>query len=425
MNEADKLWDEGEAIFAQWGLQEIPFSENAGTLEAKRLHQVFTGRTNELRQVFNLIRGQEPKRILVYGWIGIGKTAFLREVLGVLQRRAKKVLTAYVSLPPNMDLATASLVALAREMEDDEWAQHQLNQMGLLPRKRAVKKTGIVRGGVPGTGAEKHEETIPVSQPQYPALSFEDLLERAYTQYDRVVIAIDDLDKHDPARLRQLLRDAQGLLKGKAWFMLTGHPSGLTRDLLTRELGLFDLAIKLTPLDQETTYRMLVNYLNSARPTETRREIDDPRAVWPFTPETASELCRRSDGVPRYLNRLGTYTLLKAAELRQGMITADVLTKGVAYAEQRLRGQQGLTARDIYILELVLDKKLLSDESVSLADLERVRAREFGEIMPILEKLVQHDLLRRIPSDRAIVYAPSPLISDEADNEANNEEEAE
>jgi hypothetical protein len=50
-----------------------------------------------------------------------------------------------------------------------------------------------------------------------------------------VVIAIDDLDKQDPAYARQLLLDAQGLLKGRAWFLLTGHPSGITRDYLIRD----------------------------------------------------------------------------------------------------------------------------------------------------------------------------------------------
>lgn len=34
----------------------------------------------------------------------------------------------------------------------------------------------------------------------------------------------------------------------------------------------------------------------------------------------------------------------------------------------------------------------------------------FSEIMPILEKLVQLDLLRRLPTERAAEFGPSPML---------------
>jgi len=207
-----------------------------------------------------------------------------------------------------------------------------------------------------------------------------------------------------------MLRSAQGMLKGGASFILTGQPAGLTRDILTCDLGLFDLPIELRPLDQSTTYRMLINYLNSARPKETRRDPDDLRAVHPFTPEAARILCEHSDGVPRYLNRLGTYVLLKAAELQADLINADVLRQGLEYADRQLRGQKGLTPEDYYVLDLVLEKGVLSDATATLEDLEWLKIKEFNEIMPILEKLVQLDLLRRLPTERAAEFGPSPML---------------
>lgn len=326
MSEADRIFDELSNTLSRWGLDEIPFTESASSLGISQLREVFTGRTEELREVLTLFQGRERKRILVYGWVGIGKTAFILEVLSVLQRKAKDTLATYISLPPETDLATAVLIALARKMEDDEWAQHQLNLMGLRPRRRPVQKTGKGKAGIASIGIEAEETTVSVTSPRFPALSFEDLLERALKKYSRVVIAIDDLDKQDPARVRELLRNDQGLLKSGAWFMLTGHPSGLTRDILTSDLGLFDLAIELKPLDQATTFRMLVNYLNSARPKRARHNFDDPDAVRPFTPETARMLCERSDGVPRWLNRLGSYVLLKAATIGVDLVTDEVLT---------------------------------------------------------------------------------------------------
>jgi hypothetical protein len=410
MSPTDHIWDELDAAFSRWGLREIPFSESASELGKAQLHEVFTGREKELREVLSLFKGRERKRILVYGWIGIGKTAFIREVLGVLQRKSKDTLATFINLPSETDLATAALIALARKMEDDEWAQHQLNQMGLRPRKPAYKRKEKVKAGIQFIEGDRELETVPVNKPQFPALAFEDLLERALKKHKRVVIAIDDLDKQDPARVRELLKNAQGMLKGEAWFMLTGHPSGLTREFFLRELGIFDLAIELKQLDQATTYRMLFNYLNSARSRKNKYDPDDEKTFRPFTLETARLLCERSSGVPRWLNRLGNYVLLKAAELNAEAITPEVLQQGLEYADQKLRGQTGLTAQERYILELVLKKGILSDANITLADLERVRAKEFSEILPILEKLIQLDLVQRLPTERAAEFEPTPML---------------
>ena len=97
MSKTDELWDETDEIWNNWNLQEIPFSESASSLRSN-LDKVFTSRTKELKQIFHLLRGRERKRILVYGLIGIGKTAFILEVLSVLQRKSKDTLATYISL---------------------------------------------------------------------------------------------------------------------------------------------------------------------------------------------------------------------------------------------------------------------------------------------------------------------------------------
>jgi hypothetical protein len=327
--------------------------------------------------------------------------------LATLRRKAKNTLATYITLPREAeDLATFALIALAREMKDDQWAQHVLQQMGLPPRRRPVEK----RTEIDAKFVKTSEETVPVSQPQFPTLSFEDLLERAFEKYKRVVIAIDDLDKQDHSRAHAMLREAQGMLKGEASFILTSHPGGLTHDILTRDLGLIDTPIELKTLDIDTTYRMLINYLNSARPNHAKRDDpDDPLAVAPFTPETARELCRRSEGVPRYLNRLGRHVLTWAALQHDELITPDVLRRGLEYTDDRLRSQT-LTSEDYYVLELVLGKGSISDETVTLDELEQLKVREFNEVMPILEKLVQYDLLRRLSTEGVSEFGPSPLL---------------
>ena len=418
MSVFDQLYQDSEDIYARWNLSEIPFAESAEKLQ--KLSQVFTGREPELRQVVNLLRSRDAKSILVYGWIGIGKTAFIREILAGIDRNMPKTLTATIKLEPNTDLATAALIALARKMPNNDWAQYQLNRMGLRPGK-ALRDRKTQAGGKFVLEGSVEETTVAPEAPQFPTLSFEDLLERAMKTYDRVVIAIDDLDKQDPAQARQLLLNAQGLLKGRAWFLLTGHPSGITRDYLIGDRGLFDLSLKLEQFDLDTSYHMLVNYLASAR----RRPVDatnpdDLNPVHPFTPDTARELCRVAQGVPRWLNRMGNYVLLKAAELKASKITDDILAIGLDYAREQLKGQPGLTAEDYYLLDIVLEKGVLSDASITLDELEKVKAETFSEILPRLDKLVEFDLLKRLPSERATEYAPMPLL-EPAENDSEPE----
>jgi len=297
MTTADDVFDESFDNIGQLGLTEIPFTESPVDLESETLQRIFTGRTDELRQVFNLFQSRERRRILVYGRLGIGKSAFMLEVLSVLRRKRPQMLTTYISLPKDLDLATTALIALAREMDDDEWAQQQLNQMG-IPIKNAAKVRSIeFSGGTPFFGGKASAKDLPITKPQYPTVSLDTLLERAQAKYPKgILIAIDDLDKQNPSVIRQLMHDAQGMLKGRAWFMLTGHPAGMPGDLLTSERGLFDLQLELKELDQPTTYRMLINYLSSARLDNDCTDPEDPRCVLPFLPETAKRFCEVSLG---------------------------------------------------------------------------------------------------------------------------------
>ena len=413
-------WLDDDDIYQQWNLREIPFAESAEKLTS--IHPVFTGRDDKLREVSAQWRSRDAKSILIYGWVGVGKTAFMREVLeGANQKWGKRVLTARISLEPNIDLATAALIALAQEMPNDEAAESQLYQMGIPTARRPKERSSEISGSM-GIGGKIGEKDLPPIAPKFPNISFDALLERALNNYsyERVIIAIDDLDKQDPARARQLLLDAQGLLKGRAWLMLTGQPAGITRDYLIRDRGLFDLEIKLERLDQETSYTMLKRYLASARyaPVD---DTDEAAAVHPFTPKTLRELCRQANGVPRMLNRLASYVLIKATELPAPKITDEVLAICLDYARQRLTGQLEITAEDYFLLDVILEKGVLSDDTVTLEELTQLKAETFSEILPQLDKLVELDLLQRLPTERATAYAPMPLLdSSNADDEETN-----
>jgi hypothetical protein len=307
MTSSDDIFDQSSSNIERLGLKNFPFTESL--IDRNRLHHIFTGREEELSEVFNQFQSPERRRILVYGRIGIGKSAFLLEVLSVLIRRCPKMLITGTSLPSDLDLATTALIALAKAMPDDDWAQRQLYQMG-IPTAKPLKERGSKVGTSAGILSEISEKDLPITKPQYPSVSLDTLLERALKKYSQgVVIAIDDLDKQSPSYIRQLMHDAQGVLKGRAWFFLTGHPIGMTGDLLTSERGLFDLKLELKELEPAKTYEMLIKYLNSVRINNNCTDPTDPRSVMPFLPETATRFCQVSRGKPRLFNRLGNIVL--------------------------------------------------------------------------------------------------------------------
>lgn len=410
MTTADDLFDQAFNSLSRLGLTEIPFTESPIDLQSETLQRIFTGRQKELKQVFNLFQSRERRRILVYGRIGIGKSAFLLEVLSVLRRKKPKMLTTYISLPADLDLATTALIAVAREMSDDDWAQRQLYQMG-IPTDKAIKDRSSEFGGSVGAiSAKAGAKDVPITKPLYPTVSLDTLLERAQTKYPQgVVIAIDDLDKQAPSVVRQLMHDAQGMLKGRAWFMLTGHPQGMTSDLLTSERGLFDLQLPLEELDMETTYQMLINYLNSARINNDCTDPNNPRSVLPFTPETARKLCEVSFGKPRLFNRLGNTILSTAADLDAEMITQEVLQQGLRAVAPTLRQQAALNVQEERVRGLLLERGRLSDESITIEDLEQLGFRSFSDILPFLERLEEADLAHQIQNDDTKTFEAIPL----------------
>jgi hypothetical protein len=359
---------------------------------------------------------------MVSGRIGIGKSAFVLEVLSVLDRKLPDLLKTYISLPPNLDLATTALIALAKEMPEHEWAQRQLHQIG-IPPDMILKERSAEVGGNLGLSGKIAEKDLPTNQSLYPTFSFDALLDQAIEKYPKgVLIAIDDLDKQEPRRVRELMDNAQGMLKGRAWFMLTAHPTGISGDLLTSERGLFDLQLPLEELDQPTTYQMLINYLNSARINNDCTDPEDPRSVLPFLPETAKQFCQVSRGKPRLFNRLGNAVLSKATELQAEKITPEVLDQGLKAAQKTQLEQAALRVQEHRVLGLLQRQEELSDETIALEDLEQLGFRSYSEIVPILEKLEDSDLAHQLNREDEIAYAP--IVISPAEDEPSNGEDS-
>jgi energy-coupling factor transporter ATP-binding protein EcfA2 len=178
MTDRYSLFRQAASNIQRLGLNGIPFTESLSDLQSETRQQIFTGRDDKLLRVFDMFQIRERRRILVYGRIGIGKSAFLLEVLSVLQHELPKMLSAYISLPNNLDLATTALIALAKAMPNDAWAQQQLYQMG-IPTEMILKERSSEVGGNLVVNAKASEKDLPITKPQYPTVSLETLIERS------------------------------------------------------------------------------------------------------------------------------------------------------------------------------------------------------------------------------------------------------
>jgi uncharacterized protein (DUF1778 family) len=156
-------------------------------------------------------------------------------------------------------------------------------------------------------------------------------------------------------------------------------------------------------------YQMLINYLNSARVGNDCTDPKDPRSVLPFFPETAKRFCEVSLGKPRLFNRLGNTVLSTAADLQASVINREVLNQGLSAAAPTLRQQAALNVQEERVRALLQQRGSLSDETITMEDLEQLGVRSFSDLLPFLERLEEADLAHQLNQDAAKAFAPIPL----------------
>lgn len=154
---------------------------------------------------------------------------------------------------------------------------------------------------------------------------------------------------------------------------------------------------------------MLINYLSSARLDNDCTDPENPRCVLPFLPETAKRFCEVSLGKPRLFNRLGSTVLSTAANLKTTTITSEVLDAGLRKMIPTLRQRAALTIQEEKVRLLLKKRGQLSDETITMEDLQTLGVRSFSDIYPVLERLEEADLAHQIRQDDAKVFEPIPL----------------
>jgi Cdc6-like AAA superfamily ATPase len=394
-----------------FGLSHNPFLKTVPSEHVRK--EVFTDRETEMERLVSAILTSHHN-ILIYGSYGVGKTIFILESLRELsgERKFLPIFTTFEGSTPE-DFEQCALLALVNVMRDwDAQAKeiydvlvggsHSTTTEGEIGLD--VSTSELLPVSISGGGKRKSAHEIQRTSIQHARHHFESLLEKSKKRYDRVIIAIDEIEKRDPGSFETLLSNCRGMLDLQCSFILTGGlwATWSTRNSRSPASGAFIDDIKIKPFDSTTARDVIIAYLNSARLSDQYSDT-----VFPFDPDAISFIINISEGVPRVFNSICYQSLEHGRQYKLSCIDKeailDVLKKmGQVQYGDLLRNEQHLVD--------VINKYggVLSDDNVSAK-------RELGiisilEIYSQLEELVQKDVLQKTEDTRNIYYQLSPTI---------------
>ena len=399
-------YTERRQTLKKWGLAYNPFSSRPP--EPRLISQIFTGREREMSLAIPTVL-ETPRNLLLYGVFGVGKTIFILELLRKLEQ-IDNTLVVYTSLTGDtpIDFAKSVLLGLAnRMMAEDEEAEKILESVVGIETVQGMGEQSYegLKIGIPGVMGAKGgiqssittTEQMRISEPRY---YIGKLLELANQKYKQVIIAIDDIEKKEPNTVRRILIESRDILFYNCSFILTGHPLGITKDIYTSALGVFDRKIELKPLLSGDLRKIVVNYLNIAREEESQE-------IKPFTEESLSWISEKSYGIPRVLNSICFRVFDAAATAGFENISEKELSKIMEEVEKDIYLEISPEVR--HILEVLGESGEISEDT-SLEVLDRFYVHTFMEAIPILENLVQNDFLVKLEDEKGIKYVLNPLV---------------
>jgi type II secretory pathway predicted ATPase ExeA len=380
--------DRRRELLQSCNLRENPFvkTEPKGPL----IDQVFIGRERELREAAMAVVDR-PRNVLVVGGYGYGKTTFVRKLLRELAGAKRHTfLTGYA--PLRQDSAAgfqlAALAALAEGALEISPPGSPLHDFA-----RGVRDE-LARLGEPGDRLA-------------PDLRFRDGLQLAEAHgVERVVLAIDELDKRDAQVVQSVLMGSRFFLDLEASFVLTGRLLDVFADVRSSLLAAFDKRVELGLFTPDESRLVIERNLAAAR-----RDPESEDRYRPFTDEAVTAIVDRARGMPRPIN------LMAYAALEQGL--GEALT-GAASAVQidpavlhRALQREGnlifnrVTSEARSLLEHVFRRA----GYVSGVDLDALAPAD-GVLKAIrdLDDLSQEDAVLRLEGTDGAAFAVSPPV---------------
>jgi hypothetical protein len=377
-----------------WNIKEIPFPD-VPPYDAARVAHFFVGRDAEYQVARNrLYRGEN---ILLRGTWGIGKTAFILSSLHRLQQEAKG---------QQKRLRGVHI----RDFRGGKASELYANMSAGLKRTAGRGWPNWLRWMRPSEvginvlafeatwGVGKSEETRVVQE-------LYDLFERARRKGQKLVIAIDDLDKTGTgqADITAMLRDALNVLRDeRCAFILTGRAITRMDDMEISHLGIVSEIISLKPLSGDELYQAAVCQLNLVR-------CDGRDDVFPFEDDVIKEIAKKSAGIPRVFYRLCKRTLDSAAARSYKSINMSAFN--ICYGDFQDDISISVPPEVKRILYYALQRNgfVISSKDETLDEvLPLVGASTVYDLVPHLDALVKADYMVRVERPDGISYEIAP-----------------
>jgi type II secretory pathway predicted ATPase ExeA len=286
--------DRRRKLLESCNLRENPFVKTEP--KSSLIDQVFIGRERELRDAAMAVVDR-PRNVLVVGGYGYGKTTFVRKLLRELRAAKQRTfLTGYAPLRQD-SAAGFQLAALAAFAE------------------------GALDAAAPGTPLHDFARSLRDELARLeerpgdrlaPDLRFREGLQLAEAHgIERVVIAIDELDKRDAQIVQSALMGSRFFLDLEASFVLTGRLLDVFTDVRSSLLAAFDQRIELPLFTPDESRRVIERNLDTAR-----LHSSEPDRFRPFAEEVITTIVDHAKGMPRPIN------LMAYAALEQGLSEA-------------------------------------------------------------------------------------------------------
>ena len=259
-----------DALFDAWNLSGNPFHKDPPPDDL--LTRVFVGRERELLRVGRAIL-DSPRNVMLRGGYGMGKTTFVKRLLSELAKTtSRRYLVAYGSLLGDhaLDFQHAVLKALADSLRDTTVEAENVHQALL--------------------GNQRYE---------HPDLHIKSLLDGVSSSWDRVVIAIDELEKRPSGVILEVIVQCRPLFDLPCSFVIPGRLLDAMGHVDSSAFGAFDLIVDLEPFEPNGSRDILRRSLEVAR-----AHAEDTPSLRPFSEPVVTRMIANSHGIPRVLHTL-------------------------------------------------------------------------------------------------------------------------
>lgn len=420
MNQAHNILQRKARLLEQWGLRgHPPFRGVPGDIE--ELMQVFVNRENEvLRAILTLDDGEN---ILVRGMTGIGKTAFIMAVLHQLEQQMqtidRKILPIHIRQfagGTREDFYRAILYALAKQLGPGNKRAREIVYALTGEQITKGRSRGLSAGievQIPQLFAAKSEGEIGGEQSKaltigYPEHFVDELLSVAAKKYQRVIFAVDDLERvPNQGNIKVMLESTLDLLRDKRCsFILTGRTLTILEDVYASGLDIFNETIPLKPLSAQELRLIAVRTLNLVR-----RHADE-QSVQPFTDEVLEIMASKSFGIPRQFVLLCGKILKIAIENNTEQLNLSAFQKSFEQLQEEVAERDvPPDIRRILYLGLQQGGFSISKDAELDQVFDVLGVTTLRQFVDFADNLVQQDLLQRFTDHRGeVLYRLAPGV---------------